>query len=45
MRKNYIKLMEEDMVDIEMTPYDITKCRIVYRRKPSGPSTLVAKVA
>jgi translation initiation factor IF-1 len=31
MRMNYIKLQEGDTVDIEMSPYDLTKGRIVYR--------------
>ncbi len=33
MRMNYIKIMEGDRVKIEMTPYDLTKGRIVYRVK------------
>jgi translation initiation factor IF-1 len=33
MRKNYIKLAAEDKVEVEMTPYDISKCRIVYRHR------------
>jgi len=33
MRKNYIRLVPGDMVDIEMTPYDLSKGRIVYRHK------------
>jgi translation initiation factor IF-1 len=31
MRLNYIRLMPGDRVKIEMTPYDATKGRIVYR--------------
>ena len=31
MRKNYIRLVPGDMVDVEMTPYDLTKGRITYR--------------
>lgn len=31
MRMNYIKLQEGDMVEIEMTPYDLSKARITYR--------------
>ena len=30
-RKNNIKIMQGDTVDIEMTPYDISRGRIVYR--------------
>ncbi len=32
MRKNYIRLVPGDMVDVEMTPYDLTKGRITYRK-------------
>lgn len=31
MRMHYIKLVEGDEVEIEMSPYDLTKGRIVYR--------------
>jgi translation initiation factor IF-1 len=31
MRMNYIKLQVGDKVDLEMTPYDLTKGRITYR--------------
>lgn len=31
MRKNYIKIIVGDRVRIEMTPYDLTKGRIVTR--------------
>ena len=31
MRKNYIRLVPGDMVDVEMTPYDLSKGRITYR--------------
>ena len=33
MRKNYIRFVPGDMVDVEMTPYDLTKGRITYRHK------------
>ena len=33
MRTNYIKIIEGDNVDVEMSPYDLTKARIVYRNK------------
>jgi translation initiation factor IF-1 len=32
MRKHYIKLVPGDKVDVEMTPYDLTKGRITFRR-------------
>lgn len=31
MRKNYIRLLTGDHVTVEMTPYDLSKGRIVYR--------------
>jgi len=33
MRMNYIKILPGDKVRVEMTPYDKTKGRIVYRVK------------
>lgn len=33
MRKNYIRILTGDRVVVEMTPYDLTKGRIVYRAK------------
>jgi len=42
MRKNYIRLLTGDAVIVELTPYDLSKGRIIYRnidkrpeRKPS----------
>lgn len=32
MRKNYIRLLMGDAVTVELTPYDLSKGRIVYRR-------------
>lgn len=32
-RKNKIKILQGDTVDIEMTPYDLTKGRITFRYK------------
>lgn len=31
MRKNYIRILKGDKVVVELTPYDLTKGRIVYR--------------
>lgn len=31
MRKNYIRLVPGDRVKIELTPYDLTKGRIIFR--------------
>ncbi len=33
MRQHYIKILPEDRVVIELTPYDLTRGRIVYRYK------------
>jgi translation initiation factor IF-1 len=33
MRMNYIKILEGDYVKVEMTPYDLTQGRIIYREK------------
>ena len=33
MRKNYIRILPGDKVTLEMTPYDLTKGRITYRKK------------
>ena len=30
-RKNYIKILPEDRVLVELSPYDLTRGRIVYR--------------
>ncbi len=34
MRKNFIRIIPGDLVTVEVSPYDITKGRIVYRGKP-----------
>lgn len=31
MRKNYIRILTGDRVKVELTPYDLTKGRIVFR--------------
>ncbi len=31
MRKNYIRILQGDAVVVEMTPYDLTKGRIIFR--------------
>jgi translation initiation factor IF-1 len=33
MRMHYIRIIPGDEVTVEMTPYDLTKGRIVYRKK------------
>jgi translation initiation factor IF-1 len=33
MRKNFIKIVPGDRVKVEITPYDVTKGRIIYRER------------
>ena len=33
LRMNYIRIIEGDMVKVEMSPYDLTKGRITWRSK------------
>ena len=33
MRKNYIRIVPGDRVRVELSPYDLTRGRIVYREK------------
>lgn len=33
MKVNYIRILNGDKVKVVMSPYDLTKCRIVYRSK------------
>jgi translation initiation factor IF-1 len=33
MRKHYIRILTGDRVTVEMTPYDLSKGRIIYRAK------------
>ena len=33
MKKNHIRILMGDRVDIELSPYDLTKGRITYRHK------------
>jgi translation initiation factor IF-1 len=37
-RKNYIRILTGDKVTVELTPYDLTKGRIIFRHKetPAG---------
>ena len=43
-RKNYIRILTGDAVVVEMTPYDLSKGRIIYRSldKDGGNSTPAA---
>jgi translation initiation factor IF-1 len=33
MRKNYIRILTGDKVTVELTPYDLTKGRIIFRNE------------
>ncbi len=33
MRMNYIRILPGDVVKVEMSPYDLTRGRIIYRQK------------
>jgi translation initiation factor IF-1 len=33
MRMNYIKILPGDKVTVDMTPYDLTRARIIFRAK------------
>ena len=33
MRKNYIRILRGDRVTVQLTPYDLTKGRIVFRER------------
>ena len=39
MRKNRIRVLAGDKVLVEMTPYDLTKGRVIYRHKDERPGT------
>jgi translation initiation factor IF-1 len=42
MRKNYIRILLGDRVTVQLTPYDLTKGRIIFRnkdnKKPAAPA-------
>ena len=42
MRKFYIRILLGDRVRVELTPYDLTRGRIVYRHKVGSPRTAQA---
>ena len=39
MRQHYIRILPEDRVVVELSPYDLTRGRIVYRYKYTATST------
>src|SRR5436305_11110911 len=40
MRMHYIRILPDDRVVVELSPYDLTRGRIVYRYKPSADTPL-----
>lgn len=44
MRINYIRILPGDYVTLELTPYDLTKGRIVYRHKGKPNRTVAPKM-
>ena len=34
MRKNHIRIIAGDLVSLELSPYDLTKGRIMFRHRP-----------
>jgi translation initiation factor IF-1 len=40
MKKNRIRALAGDRVTVEMTPYDLTKGRVIYRHKDERPGTV-----
>ncbi|HHE71837.1 MAG TPA: translation initiation factor IF-1 [Chloroflexi bacterium] len=43
MRKYYIRILLGDRVRLELSPYDLTRGRIVYRYKRQRPSPVTRK--
>ncbi|AAO90704.1 translation initiation factor IF-1 [Coxiella burnetii] len=43
MRKHYIRILTGDAVTVELTPYDLTRGRIVYREAGKKPPTSKAE--
>jgi len=43
MRKNYIRILTGDQVTVEMTPYDLSKGRIIYRGRQGLCRALVCR--
>jgi len=37
MRKNYIRILMGDRVTVQLTPYDLSKGRIIFRNREGGP--------
>ena len=39
MRKNHIRIIAGDLVSLELSPYDLTKGRIMFRHLPNRATT------
>ncbi len=37
MRKNFIRIVPGDKVSVELSPYDLTKARIIFRESENPP--------
>jgi translation initiation factor IF-1 len=37
MRKNYIRILTGDRVTVQLTPYDLSKGRIIFRNRDGAP--------
>lgn len=42
MRKNYIRILMGDKVTVQLTPYDLTKGRIIFRNREPGKDSAQA---
>jgi translation initiation factor IF-1 len=40
MRKNYIRILTGDRVTVQLTPYDLTKGRIIFRNRDGRPGEI-----
>jgi len=38
MRKNFIRIVPGDHVSVEISPYDLTKARIIFRESQQSPT-------
>lgn len=43
MRLHFIRILPGDSVMVEMSPYDLTKGRITFRKKKDAPQPIYAK--
>ena len=41
MRKHYIRILTGDKVTVQLTPYDLSKGRIIFRNKDSKPKQII----